>query len=90
MSFLYVDYDKHNCVPVSPQTFSVCLFKHILLCSTLYFSLGRVTKGEGENTDISKEMELCCHGERFPTGTMGYLPHHCPGTRKYASIICVI
>ena len=90
MSFLYVECDRRDCIPVLLQTFSVCLFEYILLCSELYFSLGRISNGELENTGINKEMELCCHGEHFPTWTMGYLPHHCPGTRKYASIICII
>lgn len=63
MSFLYIVCDKCDCIPVLPHTFSVCLLKYILLYSTLYISLGGVTKGEGEDTGINKEMEMCCHGE---------------------------
>jgi hypothetical protein len=37
--------------------FSVCLFKYIVLCSVLYFSVGKVTRGE-ENTGVNSEKEI--------------------------------
>jgi hypothetical protein len=71
--------DKCDCITVLLQNISVCLFKYIILCSVLYFSLGKVTRG-GENTGINREKDLFAVGVCFPTGTEGYLPQHCPGT----------
>jgi hypothetical protein len=30
-----------------------------------------------------------CHGEPFPSGSKGYLPHHCPGISKSVSIVFI-
>ena len=57
MSLLYL-FDKRDCIPVLPQNFCVCLFKYIILCSVLYFSVGKVARGDGEDTGIRKEKEL--------------------------------
>jgi hypothetical protein len=33
-------------------------FKYIILCSVLYFSVGKVTRGEGENIGVNRMEEL--------------------------------
>jgi hypothetical protein len=38
--------------------FPVWLLKYIILCFVLYFSVGKVTRGEGESTGSDKEKEL--------------------------------
>jgi hypothetical protein len=35
----------------------LCLFKYIILCTILYFSVGKVTRGEEENIGVKKEIE---------------------------------
>ena len=47
----------HGSSSVLLQTFSVHLLKYITLCSDLYFSVGKVTRG-GENTGGNKGREL--------------------------------
>jgi hypothetical protein len=46
----------------------------------LYFSVGKVSRGEGENTGIDREKELfAVLSEPFLTGTKGYLLQHLTG-----------
>jgi hypothetical protein len=49
---------KHDCIPVLEQNFYVCLFKYIILCSVLHFSVGKVTSGQGENIGVNRVKEL--------------------------------
>ena len=45
-------------ISILPQTFPVRPLKYITLYSVLYFSAGKVGRGEGENTGINKGKEL--------------------------------
>jgi hypothetical protein len=44
----------------------LCLLKLITLYSVLYFSVGKATRGEGENTGVDEEKELCAIVNLFP------------------------
>jgi hypothetical protein len=55
---LYLVYDELDCIPVVAENFSPFLFKYIILCFVLYFSVGKVNRREGENTGSNKGKEL--------------------------------
>jgi hypothetical protein len=57
VALLYLTFHKRACIPSLPQNVSVCLFKYIILCSVLYLCVGKVTRGEGENTGVNKRKE---------------------------------
>jgi hypothetical protein len=68
------------------------VYVSILYCA-LYYILGKVTRGEGENTGINIEKELSAvmvKPSALPTRTKGYSAYHCPATSKCASIIFII
>ena len=46
-----------DCILAFIQNLSLCLFKYNVICM-IYFSVGKVTGGEGENTGINNAKEL--------------------------------
>jgi len=50
--------DKHDCIAVLPENYSVGLLKYNIFYSVVYFSVLKVTRGGGENTCINKEKDI--------------------------------